>query len=185
VSHLHDGRVLLGATHHNGCPRNGAVTRKSLFAKELLRPDAKREFQRSEITTGNTVVLRPGCKTGDLALSFSFVFPCSDKWTNAHNTDVCIALEMGRDADLQLDWHSAHHNEWHALIAPAHLLTKPHRGGRAHNILLQLFKLGMRYMSWRSYCVDEPSYSAPGFARFPSSGVLNSTDEAKVNGTLH
>jgi hypothetical protein len=43
----HDSRVpsgfLHGARHQNGCPRNDAATRKSLFANELLRPDAKRE----------------------------------------------------------------------------------------------------------------------------------------------
>jgi hypothetical protein len=33
-----------GSTHQNGCPRNGAVTQKSLFTNELLRPHAKRKF---------------------------------------------------------------------------------------------------------------------------------------------
>jgi hypothetical protein len=46
ASHQHDGRVpsgfLLGATHKNGCTQNGAVTQKSLFSKEYMRPDAKR-----------------------------------------------------------------------------------------------------------------------------------------------
>jgi hypothetical protein len=43
-----DSRVpsgfLHGARHPNGCPRNDAATRKSLFANELLRLDAKRKI---------------------------------------------------------------------------------------------------------------------------------------------
>jgi hypothetical protein len=82
VSCLHDGRVpsglLLGATHQNGCPQNDAVTRESLFTKELLRRDAKRELSaRSEVTTGNTVYLGMFAL---LALFYSLLTICQYVW---------------------------------------------------------------------------------------------------------